>query len=370
MRDETLAALAHRAGQDAELVIGEGVMGLFDGAADGSASTAALSAETGWPVILVVDAHGMAASAAALVHGYATYRPETRVAGVIFNRVGSRAHGALLAEACAPLGIAILGALPRADDLVLPDRHLGLVQAVEHPDLEAYLDRAAAHLADHLDLDRLAELAAPLTLSPAPAPLCLPPLGQRIAVAEDEAFAFTYPFVLDGWRAAGAEISVFSPLADQAPGPDADAIYLPGGYPELHAGRLAGNMRFLEGLRAAAARQAVIYGECGGYMVLGKTLVDATGNGHAMVGLLPVETSFADPRLNLGYREAQLLEETPLGPVGSRFRGHEFHYARVIGPEPAHSLFTCVDARRKPRGRSGVRAGSVIGSFMHLIESR
>ncbi len=368
MRPDSLAALAHRAGEDAELVIGEGVMGLFDGAADGSASTAELSARTGWPVVLVVDAHGMAASAAALVHGYASYRPETRVAGIIFNRVGGSGHGKLLAEACAPLAIPVLGALPRNDDLALPDRHLGLVQAIEHPELERFLDRAAGHVAEHLDLDRLAGLAQPLRLAPGPAGPGLPPLGQRIAVARDEAFAFAYPFVLDGWRAAGASLSFFSPLGDEAPGSGADAVYLPGGYPELHAARLAGNGRFLRGLREAAGRGATVYGECGGYMVLGQGLTDPEGKAHGMAGLLPVETSFAAPRLSLGYRAAELAADTPLGAEGSRFRGHEFHYARAVGAEPDCPLFTCRDARATRRGASGARQGRVFGSFVHLID--
>ena len=139
----------------------------------------------------------------------------------------------------------------------------------------------------------------------------LPVLGQRIAVARDEAFAFAYPLVLDGWRRAGAEVLPFSPLADESPSPVADAIYLPGGYPELHAGRLAGAGRFIEGLRAAAARGAVVYGECGGYMVLGDSLVDADGVSHAMAGLLPVATTFAERRLTLGYRTAHALAAAP-----------------------------------------------------------
>jgi cobyrinic acid a,c-diamide synthase len=293
MRPETLSALAARAGAGAELVIGEGVMGLFDGASDGSGSTAEVALLTGWPVVLVVDAKGMAASAAALVHGFTDYRPELPVAGVIFNRVGSARHAALLAEACAPLGPPVLGALPEAPELDLPDRHLGLVQAAEHPELGAFLTRAAGFADRHLDIEALIARAKPCRLaSQAFAPV-LPPLGQRIAVACDTAFAFAYPFVLDGWRAAGAEIAPFSPLDDQAPDPAADAVYLPGGYPELYAGRLAANTRFLEGLRAAAARGAVIYGECGGYMTLGRGLIDAQGARHALAGLLPVETRWA-----------------------------------------------------------------------------
>ena len=363
-----LADLALQAGAGAELVIGEGVMGLFDGAPDGRGSTADLARATGWPLVLVVDARGQGASAAALVHGFMRFRPEVRLAGLIFNRVGGTSHGELLHRVCAPLGLPILGALPRDDALGLPDRHLGLVQAGEHPELEGFLERAAALVARHLDLDTLAGLAWPARLAPPDHTPALPPLGQRIAVARDLAFAFSYPFVLDGWRAAGAEVSVFSPLADQAPAPDCDAVYLPGGYPELHAGCLAGNERFLAGVRDAAARSAVIYGECGGYMTLGRGLVDADGARHVMAGLLPLESSFEAPRLTLGYRRAELLADGPLGPAGTRYRGHCFHYAGVIAGDGEAPLFACRDAADCARGEIGARAGSVAGSFLHLVD--
>ncbi len=371
MRPQTVAALARRAGEGAELILGEGVMGLFDGAPDGRGSTADLAARTGWPVVLVVDARGMAASAAALVQGYAGFRDDVELAGVIFNRVGGPGHAALLAEACAPLGIPVLGALPRRDDLVLPDRHLGLVQAAEHPDLEGLLERAAAWAGEHLDLDALADLARPAKAGAfveVDSPDVLPPLGQRIAVARDEAFAFAYPFVLDDWRAAGAEITAFSPLAGEAPDPSADAVYLPGGYPELHAGRIAASRGFLIGLHAAAERGATVYGECGGYMVLGQGLEDAAGERHAMAGLLPVVTSFRQPRLHLGYRAARLEADGPLGPAGAGFRGHEFHFARLVGDEGTAPLVRCRDARGRDLGPVGARSGRVFGSFLHLVD--
>ena len=371
MRPQTVAALARRAGEGAELILGEGAMGLFDGAPDGRGSTADLAARTGWPVVLVVDAHGMAASAAALVQGYAGFRDDVALAGVIFNRVGGPGHAALLAEACAPLGIPVLGALPRREDLVLPDRHLGLVQAAEHPDLEGLLERAAVWADDHLDLDALAGLARPAkagAVEDGDAPGVLPPLGQRIAVARDEAFAFAYPFVLDGWRAAGVEVAAFSPLADEAPDPSADAVYLPGGYPELHAGRLAAGRGFLDGLRAAAGRGSAVYGECGGYMVLGQGLEDAAGERHAMAGLLPVVTNFRRPRLHLGYRAARLEADGPLGAAGASFNGHEFHFARLVGDEGTAPLFRCRDARGRDLGSVGARSGRVFGSFLHLVD--
>jgi cobyrinic acid a,c-diamide synthase len=376
---ETLAARLS-SDDEADLILCEGVMGLLDGAmtpgqpghdplADGS--TAALAARLGWPVVLVVDARGMAASAGAVVHGFRTARPDVDVAGVIFTRTGGPTHAETLRAATETLapGVAVLGAMPRDPALALPSRHLGLVQAGEHPDLTAFLDRAADRAARHIDLEALTALARPgrPVSPPASAPVPVPVPGQRIALAADIAFAFTYPATVAGWRAAGAEVRAFSPLADEAPAADADVVVLPGGYPELHAGRLASAARFLDGLRAAAARGAAILGECGGYMVLGRGLVDADGARHAMAGLLPLETSFAERRLHLGYRRVKALGATALGPAGRHYRGHEFHFARATEEGPAEPLFAVRDARGKDLGTTGLRVGGVAGSFIHLI---
>jgi len=377
MRPATLEAIVGRAGAGCALVLAEGVMGLFDGApvaGDGpDGSTADLAAATGWPVLLVVDARGMGASAAALVQGYAGFRANVKVAGIVFNRTGGPGHAEILRRACAPLGLPVLGALPRRPELVLPDRHLGLVQAGEHGDLESLLERAADWIGDAVDVEALLSLAQPASLAnaadPATAPAAaLAPLGQRIAVARDTAFAFAYPHLLDGWRSAGAEILPFSPLADEAPDAGADAVFLPGGYPELHGGRLAAAERFKDGLRGLAAKGALVYGECGGYMVLGRGLEDADGERHPMLDLLPVETSFKAPRMTLGYRQATLCDVGPLGPSGAGFRGHEFHFARLLGDESAASVFTCRDAMGRELGPVGSRRANVLGSFVHLVD--
>lgn len=365
-----LRGAAGRLGSVADLVVCEGVMGLFDGATATAGSTADLAATLGWPVVLVVDAHAQAASAAAIVRGFATYRSDVQVAGVIFNRIGSDRHAAVIAEACALAvpEVAVLGFLPRAEDLVLPERHLGLVQAREHPELESFLDAAAALIARHIDVSALVALARAGSVAESSVPsVPIPPLGQRIAVADDAAFAFRYALVIDGWRAAGAEIFPFSPLADEPPDESADAVYLPGGYPELHAGQLAAAERFLSGVRAAAARNAAVFGECGGYMVLGHGLVDADGQRHAMAGLLPLETSFAERGLHLGYRRVSLAAESPLGPVGAGYLGHEFHYARTLSEGPGAPLFHASDAGGSDVGPTGLAGGSVFGSFVHLI---
>ena len=367
MRPATRADVLRRLSHDAELLVGEGVMGLFDGAAGGAGSTAEAARLTGWPVVLVVDAKGMADSASALLEGFARHDPRVEVAGVIFNRVGGAGHATLLREAAARAGVRCLSCLPREPALEMPARHLGLVQAGEHADLDVRIAAAADWLAPRVDLDALAELARPADL-PSGAPAAqLPPLGQRIAVARDHAFAFAYASVLDGWRASGAEVMPFSPLADEPPDTDADAVYLPGGYPELHAGRLAANARFLDGLRAAAARGAWVFGECGGYMVLGRGLVDAEGTRHAMAGLLALETSFAAPRLHLGYRTVETCAPTPLGDAGTRLTGHEFHYAATLS-ETGAPFARAGDAAGCDRGTTGLAAGTVAGSFLHLID--
>ena len=369
MRLETLAQLAGEAGEGADLVLGEGAMGLFDGASDGTGSTGDLASLLALPVVLVVDASGTGASIAALIEGFLRFREDVEIVGIILNRVGSSRHGRLLRAACDErFSTPILGMVPELTALRLPSRHLGLVQAAECAELEQRLEAAAAVTGDHLDLGRLVRLARPPALvafgSAAPP---LPPLGQRVAIARDEAFGFLYPHVLGGWRRAGAEVTFVSPLAGQAVPADADAVFLPGGYPELHAGRIAGAERFFASLGAVVARGGAVYGECGGYMALGTGLVDGNGERHAMAGLLPIETSFAQPARRLGYRRIELVRATPLGAAGDRFRGHEFHYAREIRNH-APPLFRATDATGAVLQDHGAVAGRVMGSFLHLID--
>lgn len=370
MRPELLGALYGEAAAGADVVLGEGVMGLFDGGAGGAGSTAELAARLGLPVILVVDAGAQGQSAAVTVHGFATWRADVTVAGAVFNRVGSERHADLLRAAAEPLDVPVLGCLPRSGGIAVPGRHLGLTQASELDDLEGLIEAAADLVSAHVDL---AILEGALSESGAgggfPEPAPVPPLGRRVAVASDDAFRFRYGHVIDGWRRGGTEIAFFSPLADEAPDVAADAVYLPGGYPELHAGTLAGNRRFMDGLAAAAGRGAALYGECGGYMVLGRSLTDASGAAHPMAGLLALETSFAERRLHLGYRQAELLAPGPLGPAGGSFRGHEFHYASVVREDGGERLFALRDAAGTPAGAAGLRRAAVMGSFVHLIDA-
>jgi cobyrinic acid a,c-diamide synthase len=372
MRPGTLASLIDELECAAELVLCEGVMGLFDGAGpDGEAgSTAELARFTGWPVVLVVDVGGQGASVAALVAGFSRHDARVPLAGVILNRVASERHRALLTDAIARHlpDLPVLGAVTRDDALSLPARHLGLVPAGERCDASALLERAGAQIGEALDVDRLIGLARPSRFGDSAGATGLPPLGRHIAVARDDAFLFAYEATLTGWRRQGMAMSFFSPLADEAPDPAADAVYLPGGYPELHAGKLAGAPQFLEGLRLAATAGKTIYGECGGYMVLGEALTDGNRETHRMAGLLPVHTSFATPRRHLGYRAARLLSSGPLGRAGAPFRGHEFHYASIVEEGNADPLFTVADASGADLGRAGMQRGRIAGSFIHLID--
>ncbi len=369
MRPESIGAIYRDQSKGAEAILGEGVMGLYDGARDGTGSTADLAATLGLPVVLVLDVRGQAASVAASALGFARYRDDVTIAGVVCNRGGGGGHEVMLRRALGAAGLRCFGCLRRDDRLALPSRHLGLVGAAELAGLDATLARAADWIGDHLDVEALLDAAQTPDIVPATATPALPPLGQRVAVARDDAFAFAYDSVLAGWRRAGAEVLPFSPLADEAPAAAADAVYLPGGYPELHGERLAAAGSFLAGLRAARDRGAAIYGECGGFMALGRGLVDREARRHAMAGLLPVETSFAAPRLHLGYRKIQLLADGPLGRAGTAYRGHEFHYARLIAADEGPALFYASDAEDNHGADMGSRVGQVMGSYLHLIDS-
>ncbi|WP_281857328.1 cobyrinate a,c-diamide synthase [Litoreibacter halocynthiae] len=355
MQPDRIRQLAQGHGDD--FLVVEGAMGLFDGAMpDGKGSAADVAEILGIPVILVIDGSGMGQSAAAIAEGFARHRPSVTVAGVILNKVASPRHEAMLRRHF-PSELPVLGALPRRADLAHPSRHLGLVQASERPDLDQWLDDVADVVEAHVDLDALPSNAVNRTkLHPARA---LP--YARIAVAQDEAFAFAYPHMLEDWKAAGSTIHTFSPLKNEAV-PACDFVFLPGGYPELHAERLASNSIFMSSLRNVS-QTADIYGECGGYMMLGETLTDAEGTVHKMAGLLALKTSFAERKLHLGYRNLNAGD----GPMAGHFKGHEFHYATTLKAQGA-PLFNATDAEGTPLPPMGLRQGRVCGSFAHVID--
>ena len=366
-----LDKLAGQAVAAADILVIEGAMGLFDGipgAPGRTGSTADLAERFGVPVLLVVDVSGQSQSAAALVRGFASHDPRVRIGGVVLNRVASDRHKRLVTGSLECLQIPILASVPRDEMLSLPERHLGLVQAGEHGDLDARLDALADMAERCFDLDGIVELAASPTLLASDAGPALQPPGMRIALAQDAAFTFLYPHVVAGWRQAGAEIVPFSPLADEVPPQDCDACWLPGGYPELHAERLAMAARFRAGL-ARFAETRPVHGECGGYMVLGEALEAAGGVRHAMTGLLGHCTSFAQRKLHLGYRAARVLSDCALGREGDHLRGHEFHYASVIETGNDAPFAEIVDGEGNALGTAGGRRGRVTGTFFHAIAS-
>ncbi len=373
MPPDLLTGIAAEAAAGADVLVIESAMGLFDGVGGEPGrrgSAADLAARFALPVVLVLDVTGQSQSAAATARGFALHDPDVRICGVVLNRAGSARHREGCGEAIAGIGLPVLGCVMRDAAITLPERHLGLVQAGEHGELAAYLDRLADMAERELDLDAILACAAPVMgAEPGPNPggaAELPPPGQRIALASDAAFSFVYAHLLQSWRRAGAEIVAFSPLADEAPPDGCDACWLPGGYPELHAALLAAAGRFRAGLRHFAQTRPV-HGECGGYMVLGRTLQDAAGETHAMAGLLGHATSFARRKLHLGYREATLLAPCPLGPAGSVLRGHEFHYATTSGAGIDAPLAELRDARGQSLGPAGGRRGFVTGSYFHAI---
>ena len=363
-----LSALAGEA-EGCDLIIAEGSMGLFDGVAKKGAYGYGSSAETArhfnWPVVLVLDIGGQAQSAAATALGFKTLQKDLPFAGVILNRVASPRHERLTRLGMEEAGIEVLGVLPRRRDLALPERHLGLIQAVEHPDLDAAIADYAHFLAENVDLDRLMALAQQVECEKQSSfPLPSPP-GQRIALARDEAFSFTYPHLLTHWHNEGAEIVTFSPLADETPDKDADVIWLPGGYPELHAGKLAAASASFAAIREHAKTKP-IHGECGGYMCLGETLIDKDGQGHEMLGLLGLVTSYEKRKFHLGYREAEAICDTKLFANGTSWRGHEFHYSSILS-QPDDALFSVRDASGDVVAETGSYRGQVTGSFFHMI---
>ncbi len=353
----------------ASIILAEGSMGLFDGVtqkgAFGYGSTAEIARFFNWPVILVLDIRGQAQSAAATALGFASYQKNLPFAGVILNRVASPRHEKLTRIGMEKAGIEVLGVLPKRGDLALPERHLGLTQAVEHPDLNKAISGYASFIAENMDINRIIELAQSYAFAKPLHKASTPPPGQHIGLARDEAFSFTYPHLLSHWREQGSQISYFSPLQNEPPNRDADVIWLAGGYPELHAGKLANADKCFAAIRLHAKTRPV-HGECGGYMVLGKSLIDKDGIAHDMLGLLGLVTSYEKQKFHLGYRKATVICDTKLFKKNTSWRGHEFHYSQILS-QPDEALFKVVDASGEAVQETGSVRGQVTGTFFHLI---
>ena len=354
---DAVRPLAARAGHDADVLVIEGVMGLFDGASDGTlSSTADVARLLEAPVVLVVDASAMSTSVAALVHGYATYDRRVRVAGVILNQVGSDGHEALLREALEPTGVEVLGALRRDEAMRWRDRHLGLVPVAERPDeASGALQRLAARIAGQVDLEAVLRLArtAPDLVAP---PVALPPPGPpvTIGVAAGAAFTFTYTDTLEALAAAGATIVPFDPLHDGRLPHGIDGLIIGGGFPEAHAPALSDNRPLLDAVAAAVATGIPTWAECGGLLLLAEEL-----DGHPMAGVVRARARMTT-RLTLGYRTAISLVDTPLGPAATAFRGHEFHYSVA---EPAGAALM-LDSRWGQRSE-GHATPDLLATYLH-----
>ncbi|MDI2090941.1 cobyrinate a,c-diamide synthase [Commensalibacter oyaizuii] len=352
--------------QDSELTIIESSMGFFDGieTQDGQRGCGAdLAIRYHLPVILVIDITGQAQSAAATAYGFATIHPDIHVKGVIFNNVASPRHHASTEAAFKRIGIPVLGSIPRDPSLHLPTRHLGLIQAKEHPDLDKHLNYLADIIEKHVNIEALLSLHSPLTLPHFNQNIvAIPPPGQRIAIAKDIAFSFIYPHLLDGWRQQGASLHFFSPMDNMPPPHDCDCCWLPGGYPELYAGQLANADRFIKGLQLFAQHKAV-HGECGGYMVMGQRLIDKDGISHNMTGLLSHSCSYENRKIHLGYRRATITHQGHCHII----HGHEFHYATVIDPGNDLPYAELSDGTGNPIGPEGGRRHLSTGCFFHSI---
>ncbi len=300
-----------RAAQDSDLILVEGVMGLFDG----TPSAADIACRFNIPVMAMIDAGAMAQTFGAVAHGLATYRPGLPFAGVLANRVGSERHAAMARDSL-PAGMGWFGALPRNPDAVLPERHLGLLQAAEIDDIETRLDS----LADALAASAVVDLPEPVEFDDVPPPSIAPLLaGRRVAIARDAAYGFIYPANLETLRSLGAELRFFSPVAGDTL-PECDAVWLPGGYPELHAAALSANQALWAALRAHVAAGKPLLAECGGMMSLFEKVTDKAGETHAFAGLLPGISVMQKRLAALGMQFADLPE--------GRLQGHTFHYSK------------------------------------------
>ena len=371
---EFVRDMVARRAADADLALVEGVMGCFDGrgATSDEGSTAEIAKWLGAPVILVVDAGAMARSAGAIVLGFERFDPDLDLAGVVFNRVAGEAHWTWLREAVAGRCRAVsLGYLPHRDSFSLPERHLGLITASEHGLSRALLDELVAAIEATVDVDALLRLARS-AVAASDAELARSRGGRgvtdraRIGVARDVAFQFYYPANLDLLRAAGGELVFWSPL-DDADLPDVDALYLGGGYPEVHAERLAANVPMRDAVRAFALSGRPVYAECGGLLYLTDALEDQRGVLRPMVGLLPTVGRMAPSRLTLGYAEVEVTRTTPLGPPGTVVRGHEFHASRIDEvPDRVDRAYTVRTSRGGPSRAEGYLIGEALMSYVHL----
>ncbi|MFB5266813.1 cobyrinate a,c-diamide synthase [Paenibacillus enshidis] len=385
--------LFNHASADADISIIEGVMGLYDGKdpRSNTGSTAEIAMITGSSVVLVVDVRSMARSAAAIVLGYQRLEPKLQIIGVIVNRCGSRGHYEIVKAAIEQeCGVPVLGWLPRDEELDIPERHLGLVPAIERGELEPLFRRAAERIREGTDLDRLWELAGSIALPesmalsasvsadhPASPPAASQMSAMRppavsvrdqpvIAVARDAAFNFYYEDNMELLRRAGAELVYFSPLAGEGIPARTSGLYLGGGFPEEYAAAISVNQAFLNGIRQAAASEMPLFAECGGYMVLAQTLTDRAGEVHAMAGIIPAHVRMQEKRAALGYREAKAVRDCLLLEQGETIRGHEFHYSVMSFDGQSPILHAYETKGMRGITTEGYAQGNILAGYTHV----
>ena len=366
----TVLELFQRASAGCDVSVVEGVMGVFDGHSSltEEGSTAQLAKLLGAPVILIADAAKVARSVAAEILGFQKFDPDLNVAGVILNGVGSDRH----LEFCKPqieatTGLPVLGYLPRKEEFIQPERHLGLIPTVEGTVAQQWYDGVINQVEATMDVDailKLAQSAKTPSASPTVYPEVALPSRATIAVAQDMAFNFYYQDSLDLLTAWGAEIAPFSPLEDEKLPAGASGIYLGGGFPELFASHLSDNKPMHQSIMEAVASGVPVYAECGGLMYLGKSLSDLEGVTHPMVGVIPAESAMSQSRLTLGYREVESCSDNPVLQVGQRVRGHEFHWSTLAQqPGAEESVYKVIDQENRP---DGFRTRNVWASYVHI----
>jgi cobyrinic acid a,c-diamide synthase len=371
---DTNAASFHRDLREDDTAVVEGVMGLFDGY-DGrteAGSTAQMAKWLGLPVLLVVDARSMARSAAALIQGFENFDPDVKYLGVVFNRIGSPRHLRYLMDALkGHVTMPCLGGVPRDGQIQMPERHLGLVTADDHPLDPAHLDRLVERIENHVNLDQLIGTLPAIDWHAERRPDGNPPeiSSPCIGVARDRSFCFYYPENLEMLAANGAQLVFFSPETDRRPPDGLDGLYIGGGYPETVAEDLAANHDMRTAIRAMSDSGMPIYAECGGFMYLCRQLIDASGRAHDMAGCFPFTSRMLPRRKALGYREIELSADTIIGAPGLRARGHEFHYSEL----DADGIDAGVELVYKMASREGQTMAAegyyrqqTLGSYVHL----
>jgi cobyrinic acid a,c-diamide synthase len=367
MSERMMDSIINSCLSDSNFFILEGVMGLFDGSITNEGSTASLVQKYKIPVVLVVDASGQGQSIGALCQGFINYNKNISIVGIILNRVSSLRHEKIITDELDRLSIKVFGSIPKSNKIKLQDRHLGIIPAQENDNSQSSIREAADLIEKNINLEDLIRLTKVNMSAPKMNSFFSPNLGQHISIAKDEAFCFVYEHMLKQWKTENREISFFSPLSDEPPSNNADGIFLPGGYPELFSEKLSNNHIFKKGMEDADSRDKAIYGECGGYMVLGKSIINKMGEEHNMLNMLNLVTSFKDPKLHLGYRRVQLISDFALGSKNNYYRGHEFHYSNIVVEEGPPLFSVCNNDNLKTEN-IGLISKNVMGSFVHLID--